>query len=125
MRRLLATMALYVAMTAEAVCAEQYQTMHFTCYCPESCPGTITASGAHVREGILAASKDHLGDGAMLYLKDGTFLGFYECLDTGGGAGLRNGTAVDVWTPNLTKAKELMALTEGQVMVVWIKDPKG
>lgn len=61
----------------------------------------------------------------MLYLKDGTFLGFYECLDTGGGAGLRNGTAVDVWVPNLTKAKELMALTEGKVMVVWIKNPKG
>ena len=105
--------------------AAELERMRFTCYCPESCPGTVTASGQTVREGIIASSRDHMGDGAMIYLNDGTFLGFYECLDTGSGAGLRNGTAIDVWTPNLQKAKELMRLTEGEVMVTWIKDPKG
>lgn len=125
MRRLLATMALYVAMTAEAVCAEQYQQMIFSCYCPESCPGTTTASGQKVREGILACSKDHMGDCAMLYTLEGDFIGFYECLDTGGSKALKEGRAVDVWTPNLTRARELMKLTNGEVMVMWIQNPKG
>lgn len=102
-----------------------WQKMKFSCYCPESCPGTTTASGEKVREGILAASKDHMGDCAMVYLKDGTFLGYYECLDTGGSKGIKAGYVIDVWAPNLTRAKELMALTEGECYVEWIKRPKG
>ena len=98
--------------------------MKFTCYCPESCPGKTTASGEPVREGIIAASKDHLGDCALLYLEDGTFLGFYECLDTGG-KGVASGKVVDVWTPHLTKAKMLMRVTKGVIYVQWVKRPKG
>ena len=90
---------------------DNLEKIKFTCYCPESCPGTVTASGARVREGIIASNRERLGDGAMIYLRDGTFLGFYECLDTGGSVALKNGTAIDVWTPNLRKAKELMKLT--------------
>ena len=125
MKRILAVVSMVLALSTSVYACEEGQIMRFTCYCPESCAGTITASGARVREGILASNREHLGDGAMLYLMDGTFLGYYEALDIGGGKGLMNGTAVDVWTPNLTKAKELMTLTEGQVMVVWIKNPKG
>lgn len=99
--------------------------MKFTCYCPESCPGTVTASGESVREGIIAASKDHLGDGAMIYLEDGTFLGFFECLDTGGNPGIKNGTVIDVWAPHMAKAKQLMRVTGGKCYVRWIKHPKG
>ncbi len=104
---------------------EDAQKIKFTCYCPESCPGTVTASGAPVREGVIAASQDHLGDGAMIYLKDGTFLGYYECLDTGGSPGIKNGHVIDVWTPHLTKAKMLMRVTQGEVYIKWIKGPKG
>ena len=125
MKRMLAVASMVLTLSTSVYACEEGQIMQFTCYCPESCAGTITASGARVREGILASNREHLGDGAMLYLKDGTFLGFYECLDTGSGKGLVNGTAVDVWAPNLTKAKELMKLTEGRVMVIWIKNPKG
>ena len=114
--------AVFLSQTAKG---GELQEMRFSCYCPESCPGTITASGQHVREGILASSREHMGDCAMLYLKDGTFLGFYECLDTGGGAGLRNGTAVDVWAPNIKKAQELMELTEGRIYVYWCTQPRG
>lgn len=98
--------------------------MKFTCYCPESCKGTITASGEPVREGIIASSKDHLGDCAMIYLENGTFLGFFECKDTGG-KGVASGTVVDVWTPHLAKAKQLMRVTKGNCYVKWIKHPKG
>lgn len=105
--------------------AEELQSMRFTCYCPESCPGTITYSGQKVRYGILSSNKDHLGDCAIIYLEDGTFLGYFESLDIGGSKGLKNGTQVDIWTPNLDKAKELMAQTGGKVKVKWIKGVKG
>ena len=94
--------------------------MHFTCYCPESCPGTITASGEPVREGIIAASKEHMGQRAEVYLKDGRLLGLYQCLDTGGNPGIKSGKVIDVWAPHLSKAKTLMKITEGECYVVWI-----
>ena len=93
--------------------------MKFTVYCPDSCPGRITASGDEVREGIIAASKEHMGQRAEVYLKDGRLLGLYECLDTGGNPGIQNGHVIDVWAPHLSKAKTLMAVTEGEVYVKW------
>lgn len=104
---------------------EDAHKIKFTCYCPESCPGKVTASGEPVREGIIAASKEHLGDGAMIYLKDGTFLGYFECLDTGGSPGIKSGHVIDVWTPHLAKAKTLMRVTQGEVYILWIKSPRG
>lgn len=93
--------------------------MKFTCYCPESCKGTITASGEPVREGIIAASKEHMGQRAEVYLKDGRLLGLYQCLDTGGNPGIQSGHVIDVWAPHLSKAKTLMAVTGGECYVVW------
>lgn len=93
--------------------------MKFTVYCPESCPGRITASGDEVREGIIAASADRLGQRAEVYLMDGRLLGLYECLDTGGNPGIKSGKVIDVWAPHLSKAKTLMAVTEGEVYVKW------
>ena len=93
--------------------------MKFTCYCPESCPGRITASGTEVREGIIAASADRLGQRAEVYLMDGTLLGLYECLDTGGNPGIQNGHVIDVWAPHMAKAKQLMRVTGGTCYVVW------
>lgn len=93
--------------------------MHFTCYCPESCKGTITASGEPVREGIIAASKEHMGQRAEVYLKDGRLLGLYQCLDTGGNPGIQSGHVIDVWAPHLSKAKTLMRVTGGECYVVW------
>ena len=91
--------------------------MKFTCYCPESCKGRITASGEEVREGIIAASSDHLYDWAEIYLMDGTFLGLFQCLDTGGNPGIQNGHVIDVWAPHLSKAKQLMRVTGGECYV--------
>lgn len=113
-----------VFMGTVSVSAEQIP-MRFTCYCPESCPGTVTASGEKVREGIIAASKDHMGDCAIVYTTDGAFIGIYECLDTGSHQNIKNGTAIDAWMPNIDRAKEMMALTRGKVLVEWIEKPKG
>lgn len=91
--------------------------MKFTVYCPESCKGRVTASGEEVREGIIAASADRLGQRAEVYLTDGTLLGLYECLDTGGNPGIQNGHVIDVWTPHMSKAKQLMRVTGGECYV--------
>lgn len=104
--------------------AEEMQEVRMTCYCPESCPGTITASGATVREGILACSREHLGQVAMLYTLEGDLIGIYECLDTGGSKGLKAGTQVDVWKPSLTEARKFIRTHGERVLVKWV-DGKG
>jgi len=104
---------------------QEGQEMYLTCYCPESCPGTVTATGARVREGIIASSREHLGDGAMIYLTDGSFLGFYECLDTGGTDGIKAGRVIDMYMDSLDRAKEIMRISQGRCLVIWIEDPQG
>lgn len=93
------------------------QPMYLTCYCPESCPGTITYSGVHVREGIAAVTEEHIGDIAIIFTTDGEFIGRFECLDK---IGTGKKTVIDVWKPNLQSAKELMAKTNGKVEVTFI-----
>lgn len=92
--------------------------MHLTCYCPESCPGTTTYTGAHVREGIAAVSTEHIGDGALIWTVDGEYLGYWECLDK---IGTGKSTVIDIWEPDLDTAKAMMEKTGGRVMVSWIK----
>lgn len=92
--------------------------MHLTCYCPESCPGTTTYTGAHVREGIAAVSTEHIGDGALIWTVDGEYLGYWECLDK---IGTGKRTVIDVWEPDLDTAKAMMEKTGGRVMVSWIR----
>ena len=114
---LVACLFLLAARVDGAELPEDAQRMKFTCYCPESCPGTITASGTTVREGIIAASKDHMGDYAEVYLSDGTLLGLYRCMDTGGNPGIQNGDVIDVWVPHIEKARILMRVTGGECYV--------
>lgn len=109
------------ALCLRAVRAEPVS-MHLTCYCPESCPGTTTYTGAHVREGIAAVTEEHIGDCAMLYTVSGDFIGYYECLDK---IGTGRRTVIDVWQPNLDRAKAMMALTRGRVLVEWVENPGG
>lgn len=96
--------------------------MHLTCYCPESCPGTTTYTGAHVREGIAAVTEEHIGDCALVWDMDGEFIGFYECLDK---IGTGKSTVIDIWEPDLDTAKAMMKRTGGRVMVEFIKQPGG
>ena len=81
--------------------------------------GTITATGVPVHEGICANNK-HVGDLAVLYLEDGTYLGTFECCDTGGTVGLQKGVVIDVYRENYERCVEWMKLTRGRVRVMWI-----
>lgn len=93
-----------------------YQKMYATAYILQ---GT-TASGGTTRPGICACNP-HLGDVAIVYTTDGDYLGMYECTDTGGTNGLKNGTVIDIWRANMTQAENFMRLTGGQVYVKWIE----
>lgn len=96
--------------------------LYVTCYCPESCPGEITADGSHVRKGIAAMNKEHLGKTCILYTTDmSTCLGIFEIRDTGGTDGLKAGRVIDLWQPTLAECKEIMALTGGKVLIQFIE----
>lgn len=117
-----AIIASIVALCTKKVDAKEYK---LSCYCPESCPGTVTATGSKVREGIIAGCEAHLGDAAMIYTLDGEFIGYYECLDTGGAKGIKNDKVIDMWMPNLDKAWDMVHRTGGKIIVEWYPRVKG
>ena len=102
----IATLIFLVLFPRGAKAEERY---HLTCYCPESCPGTITYTGTTVREGVAAVHPDHIGDVAVVYTTSGNFIGRFICADRLG-TGRRG--VIDIWKPDLASAKDLMALTE-------------
>lgn len=93
--------------------------MILTCYCPESCAGTITATGKKVRKGICAVDKKHLGATALIWTADGEFIGFFECEDTGGKA-IQSGNYIDVWMPSLDEATEFITEYGSNVIVQFV-----
>lgn len=89
--------------------------MYLTCYCPESCPGTITASGQTVREGIAAVgNSETFRKVATIWTQEGELLGFWECLDR---IGKPTDSVIDIWMPDIEQSKEMMELTGGRVIV--------
>ena len=82
--------------------------------------GETTANGSKVHEGGCACNT-HLGDVAIVYTTDGQFLGYYECNDTGGTDGLKNGTVIDIYRMNYTRCRMFMKVTRGKVYVKWIE----
>lgn len=85
------------------------------------CVGEITANGSKVHEGGCAASKEHMGDIAILYTLDGEYIGMYEVNDAGGTDAIRQGYVIDVYFKTYTRCKDYMALTQGNVYVKWVK----
>lgn len=76
-------------------------------FCVEAtayCTGTTTATGCKVRQGIIAGKPEWFGKVAAVYKcedgKIGEFIGYYECLDTGGEA-IKNGRVIDIYNPSL------------------------
>lgn len=84
------------------------------------CCGTHTATGVPVHYGIMATSKEHLGDVALLYTMDGEYIGLFECIDQGGTDAIRQGYVVDVYHPTYEECKEFMRLTEGKCYIKYI-----
>lgn len=89
--------------------------------CTAYCVGEVTANGAKVHEGGIAASKEHMGDVAELYTLDDEFLGYFEVNDAGGTDAIRNGYVIDVYRENYDRCVEWMIKTQGKVKVRWIK----
>ena len=79
----------------------------------------VTASGIQTHSGI-CASNTHLGEVAVVYSRDGKYLGTFECIDTGDTDGLRNGTVIDVWFETYEECKEWMTVSRGKCYVKWI-----
>lgn len=76
-------LVLLYSLPVEAAESSDLQLMRVTCYTYP--PGSITASGCEVREGIVAARKDWMGALVILYDTDMNFIGYFEVLDTGFG----------------------------------------
>ena len=73
----------------------------------------IMRSGKYTRDGVCAGSIDYMNCVVVMYqrLPDGSigdYIGTYECLDTGGTRGLRNGKVIDVWRPDLNGCQDFM-----------------
>lgn len=78
----------------------EYISMEATAYCY----GTTRCDGGKVRKGICATDAKHYGMVACIYEQNddgsvGDFIGYYECLDTGGER-IRKGEVIDIYDPS-------------------------
>ena len=122
---------LLYSLPAEA--AEKYpvRKMRVTCYTYP--PGSITASGCEVREGIVAAKQDWMDALVVLYDTDMNFIGYYEVKDTGFGidqdgdgiGSIENGTSIDVFRDSLERCYEWIERYGDYCYVQIITDAKG
>ncbi len=100
------------SLPAEAADKYPVRKMRVTCYTYP--PGSITASGSEVREGIVAAKKGWMDALVILYDTDMNFIGYFEVKDTGFGidkdgdgiGSIENGTSIDVFRSSLERCYE-------------------
>lgn len=118
------------SLPAEAADKCPVRKMRVTCYTYP--PGSITASGSEVREGIVAAKKDWMDALVVLYDTDMNFIGYFEVKDTGFGIDLdgdgigsiENGTSIDVFRSSLERCNEWIE-RYGDYCYVQIIDAEG
>lgn len=81
--------------------AEDSELLNFqaTAYCLKG----RTASGEHVRPGVIAADPKVLPLGTVVHLRAGSYTGTYTVLDTGGRI---RGRIIDVYVPTYREAKQ-------------------
>lgn len=103
------SMALIMLMSVR-VKADYEMPTKIRCTCYTATEGSITASGEHVREGIVAGKRAWLGKVAILYDLDMNIIGIYEFKDTGAGIdtdgdgkgdSIKNGKSIDVYRDTL------------------------
>ena len=92
--------------------------MRVTCYLPT---GNRTASGVYPFVGCCASNREHLGDVAAVYTLDMEFIGYFECVDTGGAQTLKNGTSLDIYCENMTQARDWINTYGDYCLVHFIK----
>lgn len=104
-----------LAMTLAASSVNLSSSMILSGYATAYCQCGVTASGEYTRDGICAGKDEWLGKTIILYQrlpnnKIGEQIGIYECLDTGGTPGLKEGKVIDVWCQDLDTCQEFMNL---------------
>lgn len=105
-------LVLLYSLPVEAAEPSDLQLMRVTCYTYP--PGSITASGSEVREGIVAAKKEWMNALVILYDTDMNFIGYFEVKDTGFGidkdgdgvGSIQDGTSLDVFRSSLDRCHE-------------------
>lgn len=105
-------LVLLYSLPVEAAESSDLQLMRVTCYTYP--PGSITASGCEVREGIVAARKDWMNALVILYDTDMNFIGYFEVKDTGFGidkdgdgvGSIQEGKSLDVFRSSLERCHE-------------------
>lgn len=110
--------ALLMTTTIKASGTEEVKRVRCTCYLPT---GNKTYSGVYPYEGIVAASKDRLGQTAAVYNEDMTFIGYFECRDIGGHKGLKNGTRIDIYRETDAGVKQWAKEHGDYVYIKWIE----
>lgn len=109
--------------------AEELQLMRVTCYCPESCSGTVTASGTKpVPNYSCGARRDMIGCVALVYENNngipGDFIGLYEITDTGSAPRIQSGKSIDIYQASLSDAKAFVK-AHGDYLFVQIVKGEG
>lgn len=103
------------------------------CTCYTATEGSITASGEHVREGIVAGKRAWLGKVAILYDLNMNIIGIYEFKDTGAGIdtdgdgkgdSIKKGKSIDVYRDTLDECYEWIR-TYGDYVLMMIVDAEG
>ena len=95
----------------------EWHKMSTTAYCLHG----VTGSGGTTHPGI-AACDPYLGQIAMIYTRDGEFLGQFEVTDTGGTDAIRQGHVIDVWFNDLDECQSWISKTRGKCMVYFISN---
>lgn len=104
--------------TPPEISLDDRQKVRATCYLPT---GNKTADGTEPYFGICASNRDHLGDICLVWTMEGEWIGYFECRDVGGHKMLRNGTAIDIFQPDMESAKEWIATYGDYVNIIWIE----
>ena len=124
-------LVLLYSLPVEAAESSDLKRMRVTCYTYP--PGSITASGSEVREGIVAAKKNWLNALVVLYDMDMNFIGYFEVKDTGFGidkdgdgiGSIQKGTSIDVFRSSLDRCREWVERYGDYCYVQVIPDAEG
>ena len=91
-----------------------------TCYLPT---GSNCADGSPTEVGTISTNKEHLGQKCILYRADTLeVIGEYVSHDIGGHKDLVNGSAIDVFAPDMDAAWEWIRQNGDHVYLKWIDE---
>ena len=83
--------------------------------------GNHTASGGNTFKGSCASSRDHIGDVAALYSKEGYFIGYFDCNDTGGTEAIKTGKVIDIYADSIEEIYRAAEEWGTEYQVLWIE----